>query len=177
MQIQRMYKPNKKVKMAVGSMTPTPKKMSLRDTLAARRERQRAQRAGLQYTPTQPGRRAATPAEKQAAENAMQTYGNNANPEQVRQAQAQNALARANSAAMQPGTNQRNLAVAQANNAAKSPVAANVTQANNATKIAGRNLIFSRQAANAAPKPMMAKGGMVKANCGASMKPTQKGKK
>ena len=27
------------------------------------------------------------------------------------------------------------------------------------------------------PKPMMAKGGMVKANCGASMKPTQKGKK
>lgn len=28
-----------------------------------------------------------------------------------------------------------------------------------------------------APKPMMAKGGMVKANCGASMKPTQKGKK
>lgn len=28
-----------------------------------------------------------------------------------------------------------------------------------------------------APKPMMAKGGMVKSNCGASMKPTQKGKK
>lgn len=28
-----------------------------------------------------------------------------------------------------------------------------------------------------APKPMMAKGGMVKANCGASMKPTQKSKK
>jgi len=28
-----------------------------------------------------------------------------------------------------------------------------------------------------APKPMMAKGGMIKANCGASMKPTQKGKK
>lgn len=26
-------------------------------------------------------------------------------------------------------------------------------------------------------KPMMAKGGMVKSNCGASMKPTQKGKK
>ena len=93
MQIQRMKKTNKKVKMAVGGMTPTPKKMSLRETLAASNAR-------------------------------------------------------------------RQSFAAQANSTAKTPVAASVTQAN-----------------NAAPKPMMAKGGMVKSNCGASMKPTQKGKK
>lgn len=102
-----------------------------------------------------------------------------------------------NSAMQQFNTNQtnalaKNLAVAQPKNAAKSPVWASVTQANNATKLANmfkkptaapspaaapRSNRFSRQAAKAAPKPMMAKGGMVKANCGASMKPTQKSTK
>lgn len=233
MQIQRMKKTNKKVKMAVGGMTPTPKKMSLRDSLAASRARRQsfaAQRMAQAAQGTQPGRRAATPAERQAAlleqENnmrnkaanknasaefikaqnkAMETNANNAkrNPTLTNLANTQQALKapanvpQTNSAMQQFNTNQtnalaKNLAVAQPKNAAKSPVAASVTQANNATKLANmfkkptaapspaaapRSNRFSRQAAKAAPKPMMAKGGMVKSNCGASMKPTQKGKK
>ena len=159
MQIQRMKKTNKKVKMAVGGMTPTPKKMSLRETLAASNARRQSFAA-------------------QANSTAMR----NPTPGDLAK----------NRALEQQSINQRNLALAQSKNTAKTPVAASVTQANNATKLANmfkkstpapspaaapRSNRFSRQAANAAPKPMMAKGGMVKSNCGASMKPTQKGKK
>ena len=155
-----------------------------------------AQKAGLQYNGAQQARAAATPEQIRFAQAEQKL--NQANKAQAANQKAQ--FVQASNKAMQTFNNTAKPALAnilnplnsrvqaaRASQAQKAPTGTNntgamqmpPTQATPTVKPAAarRSNRFSRQAAKAAPKPMMAKGGMVKSNCGASMKPTQKGKK